>query len=408
MFNFNLQNRAFEELNAEQFRMIYFLNNTLSMVNEKHNTPNNDKVEMFNGYMMDKLGLSERQVQRLIKSIENSGFISVERATRKKSPNIITINSDMNCDMNCDKNVTLNKKDIRNNKDNNIKLEYNNNKNKNNFSTSTSLDMDENEKIDTNWECNNSNTSCDDELLDLVFSSGSGTGSNDGQVINDLKVIKMEGNKLKKENEMSDNGAIGMNAKSEMKWNVKQGSNNVAECGKENEMTTPLATAFNDKQDIPSKENVNNNSKLQDNCSIFKEDCPKTSLTPQIALHPPLSPIKGTGATKIIPMGSYATQEDWTQPEAQECPQIEFNYREWCEVMNKLMEYTPKVDDMDEFKTLLKKIDGMMQDLKGKVSQRQYNYNCKNIAAWFNSNSFDQDFDKICLAGDLKRKYNYN
>lgn len=91
MFNFKYQQRAFNELNAEQFRLVYFLNSTLSMTNKANNTPDNNKIEMFNGYMMDKLGLSERQVQRLIKSIENSGFISVERATRKKSPNIITL-----------------------------------------------------------------------------------------------------------------------------------------------------------------------------------------------------------------------------------------------------------------------------------------------------------------------------
>lgn len=398
MFNFKLYNAALEDANLtdKEFRMLCLFLNKSSM-------DKSDTIEMFNGFLMDKLDLHERWVKTLTKSLCEKGYLTKTVTGTRNNRNANTYT--LKCAEKCAEKCTPNKGHI-NNKNNNIKLEYNNNKN--NFSTSTSLDMDENEKIDTDEECNNSNTSCDDELFDMIFYSGSGTGSNDGQVINDLKVIKMEGNKLKKENAMSDNGAIGMNAKSEMKWNVKQGSNNVAECGKKNEMTTSLATAFNDKQDIPSKENVNNNSKLQDNCSIFKEDCPKTSLTPQIALHPPLSPINGTGATKIIPMGSYATQEDRTQPEAQECPQIEFNYREWCEVMNKLMEYTPKVDDMDEFKTLLKKIDGMMQDLKGKVSQRQYNYNCKNIVAWFNSNSFDQDFDKICLAGDLKRKYNYN
>ena len=147
MFNFNLQNRAFEELNAEQFRIIYFLNNTLSMVNEKHNTPDNNKIEMFNGYMMNKLGLCERQVQRLIKGLEKLGYINVERTIGRnaaKKPNIITLNvaenndindaiycalyenSAKNSDINADINVTLNKK--------NIKIKENNN----NTSTITS------------------------------------------------------------------------------------------------------------------------------------------------------------------------------------------------------------------------------------------------------------------------------
>lgn len=109
MFNFNLQKRAFDELNAEQFRLVYLLNNTLSMVNETTQNYHNNKIEMYNGYMMDKLGLSERQVQRLIKGLEQLGYITVKRATAKKSPNIITINCDKDCDKNGDKNVTLNK-----------------------------------------------------------------------------------------------------------------------------------------------------------------------------------------------------------------------------------------------------------------------------------------------------------
>lgn len=100
MFNFNLQNRAFEELNAEQFRFFYFLNNTLSMVNKTNNTPDNNTIEMFNGYMMDKLGFKERMVQYHIKALEQLGYITVVRPkgrNAKKQPNIITINDAINC-----------------------------------------------------------------------------------------------------------------------------------------------------------------------------------------------------------------------------------------------------------------------------------------------------------------------
>lgn len=137
MFNFKLQNKAFDELNAEQFRLFYFLNSTLSMVNKTNNTPLNESINMFNGYMMDKLGLSERQVQRLVKSLEDRGYISVESPSTKRQPNVIKIigannddengdnnsdtdddnNDDTDCDKNGDKNVTLNKELI---KDNNI------------------------------------------------------------------------------------------------------------------------------------------------------------------------------------------------------------------------------------------------------------------------------------------------
>lgn len=134
MFNFKFQQKAFEELNAEQFRIVYLLNSTLSMINKTNKTPKNHKLEIFNGYLMDKLGLSERQVQRLIKRLEQLNYITVERATRKNQPNIITLifeennatdctlsqnndkNDAINCDINCDKNVTLNKEEIKINK----------------------------------------------------------------------------------------------------------------------------------------------------------------------------------------------------------------------------------------------------------------------------------------------------
>ena len=165
MFNFNLQQKAFEELSAEQFRVVYFLNNTLSMVNESKKTPDNNKIEMFNGYLMDKLGLSERQVQRLIKRLEQLNYITVERATRKNQPNIITLNCDINNDINCDKNVTLNK----NTKENKI---YNITKDFSTYGNSTCSENDI-----TKW----------------------------------TKVFN-ENNNLK-ENEMSDNGTSVMNAK---------------------------------------------------------------------------------------------------------------------------------------------------------------------------------------------------
>ena len=100
MFNFNLQNKAFEELNAEQFRVVYFLNNTLSMVNKTNNTPNNNIIEMYKGYMMDKLGLSVRMLQYHIKTLEQLEYIKVVRPigrNARKQPNKITINNAIDC-----------------------------------------------------------------------------------------------------------------------------------------------------------------------------------------------------------------------------------------------------------------------------------------------------------------------
>ena len=135
MFNFKFQQRAFEELNAEQFRIVYLLNSTLSMINKTNKTPKNHKLEMFNSYLMDKLGLKERMVQYHIKTLEQKGYIKVKRPIGRnvsKQPNIITLNFEENnaidCTLNNDENnaindaincaidCTLNKEEIKINK----------------------------------------------------------------------------------------------------------------------------------------------------------------------------------------------------------------------------------------------------------------------------------------------------
>ena len=164
MFNFKFQQRAFEELNAEQFRIVYLLNSTLSMINKTNKTPKNHKLEMFNSYLMDKLGLKERMVQYHIKTLEQKGYIKVKRPIGRnvsKQPNIITLNFEENNAIDC----TLNK----NTKENKI---YNISKDFSTYSNSTCR-----EKDITKW----------------------------------TKVFN-ENNNLK-ENEMSDNGTSVMNAK---------------------------------------------------------------------------------------------------------------------------------------------------------------------------------------------------
>lgn len=195
MFNFKLQNKAFDELNAEQFRLFYFLNSTLSMVNKTNNTPLNESINMFNGYMMDKLGLSERQVQRLVKSLEDRGYISVESPSTKRQPNIITIigannddengdnnsdtdddnNGDTDCDKNGDKNVTLNKEPIK----------------------------------DNNQVLNNDKSSSDKVIEEVKYLDGDSVNSSKGD--SDASDSVNDETKQQKEmNEMSDNGAIGV------------------------------------------------------------------------------------------------------------------------------------------------------------------------------------------------------
>lgn len=256
MFNFNLQNKAFEELNAEQFKLVYFLNNTLSMVNKTNNTQNNNTIEMYNGYMMDKLGLSERQVQRLIKRLEQLEYITVERATRKNQPNIITlifeennatdctlsqnndINDAINYDKNCDKNVTLNKNKIKNNK-NNITTGILEHKDLERIVTEENKKEKNNKKEKLSYQ----------SLMDVKVSEP------------ENKIISFKN--MMKENEMSDNGTNVMNAIS--KQSERQAKENESSgCDKINEMTTSMATPNNisDTGTILQDTQVKNNESL--------------------------------------------------------------------------------------------------------------------------------------------------
>lgn len=171
MFNFNLQNRAFEELNAEQFRFFYFLNNTLSMVNKTNNTPDNNTMEMFNGYMMDKLGLKERMVQYHIKALEQLGYITVVRPkgrNAKKQPNIITINDAKNCVVS-DENANNATDEVKNDAINNAKnyaidCTLNKKENKNNINyIGYSKDINDSRRIVTEdkEKIKNKKESCD-------------------------------------------------------------------------------------------------------------------------------------------------------------------------------------------------------------------------------------------------------
>ena len=259
MFNFNLQNKAFEELNAEQFRFVYFLNNTLSMVNKTNNTPNNNTIEMYNGYMMDKLGLSVRMVQYHIKALEQLDYIKVVRPigrNARKQPNKITINNAINCAFS-ENNTNKTTNDAINNAINDaIDCTPNKNKiknNKNNNITTGILELkdlgpkvtEENKK-----EKNNKKEKLSDQSsMDVKVSEP------------ENKIISFK--KMMKENEMSDKGTNVMNAISEQSERQTK-ENESSGCDKINEMTTSMATPnnINDTDTILQDTQVTNNESL--------------------------------------------------------------------------------------------------------------------------------------------------
>ena len=120
MKNFEVINKALMdcELSDKAFRMFYLITNTM-------NINKTNQLEVFNGFLMDKLNLSERQVQRLMKEIVEKGYLVLVKSGSRKTKNgnvykICTNNCDKvcdkSCDNNCDKNVTLNKREIKEDK----------------------------------------------------------------------------------------------------------------------------------------------------------------------------------------------------------------------------------------------------------------------------------------------------
>ena len=118
MFNFTVMNEALKDKNVSdaEFRLLYLIVNNISM-------GETDTKEIYNGFLMDKLNKSERQIQRLTKSLADMGYIGKQTIGNKhyKNGNIYSlmgdvITSDIENDTDSDKKDTLynNKKENKN------------------------------------------------------------------------------------------------------------------------------------------------------------------------------------------------------------------------------------------------------------------------------------------------------
>lgn len=118
MFNFTVMNEALKDKNVSdaEFRLLYLIVNNISM-------GETDTKEIYNGFLMDKLNKSERQTQRLTKSLADKGYIGKQAIGNKhnKNGNIYSlvddvITSDIKSDTDSDKNDTLynNRKEEKN------------------------------------------------------------------------------------------------------------------------------------------------------------------------------------------------------------------------------------------------------------------------------------------------------
>lgn len=118
MINLSVLNKALTDRNVSdaEFRLLYMIANNISMGETV-------TKEIYNGFLMDKLNKSERQTQRLTKSLADKGYIGKQAIGNKhnKNGNIYSlvddvITSDIKSDTDSDKNDTLynNRKEEKN------------------------------------------------------------------------------------------------------------------------------------------------------------------------------------------------------------------------------------------------------------------------------------------------------
>ena len=368
-------------------------------------------------------GLPLRTLQRTLKKLIEKGVIlttfyndGVKMATYNKA-NEYKINLEVVYKL-CKKGVKMATEGCQNGAPSNNPISNNNNikKNNNNLSILELKDLGPKVTEENKKEKNNKKEKLSD------------------QSSIDVKVSEPDNKIFNKENEMSDKGTNGMNAKSEQSERQKK-ENESSGCDKINEMTTSKSGDQNkieDKVTSPkvspssnnndtidtSNSNVNANKasgdlknssmdklsnpidkmepdakevpqtefkrtsndgngrhkvqsgKVINGCSIFDENCPKP-YPPQIPPTPPFPLNKASGDLKNTSMEQLPTNEIKTRQNAPESPQIEFDEK-WYNETYALMDNFKTNEDLDELYTRFKQCNNkrMINDFKCKVWKR--------------------------------------
>ena len=378
MFNFSIFTKALTDntLSKNEFRVLCLMLNTSSF--KQSNT-----IEMYNGYIQDTLGISERNVRDITKSLELKDYIKKEVNTNShnRNANRYTILGTEKCAEKCAENCPPNNLDIKYNKNNNIKNI--------NIKTSDDGTLHENNKI-KNINIKTSEVTPDDGTLQ------------DKEVNNDLKL-----NDMKKENEMSDNGTNAMNAISEQRERQAR-ENESSESGTINEMTTSTPGNKNNTsreiQNIPVDKSkvINNDCNVQGVIPNAKDCAPAPATEEWKPIAWDEDAIFGSEEPQNVSVDKLSTNDDKTCQNAQECPQIEFNR----ERMLDLFKISAKETVLERFKEQLKEMDAYMQYLKMN-DHFTYEIYLKEIWSWWNNpmNVWNSDFDFICVGNSFKRKY---
>lgn len=407
MINLQLMNKAvFDvELTDKEFRALYLITNYAAL-------NNTNTVQIHNGWLMDKLNLCERQVRNITNGLDAKGYIKKEVTGTKKNKNANTytiideINDEIIDEIKLEKNCPL-KNNIKE-----IKKEYKNNININTIAIEK-VTTGNTDDVVCNEIANSTSNEVEPNKEDLT---ANGADSFNGSENNDYN------NKIEVRT-MSDNGP-------------KDNGNNVvipscdgnkqSSFDNEDKISTSTLSAMgitpsfrDDDLDILFPEDgqkktetdewlnsINDNGIIND--SIISDNCSNVLTPPQSCAAPPLkNEIEATGSDETDAVEQQPTDTIISEQDATGVANKAWDYKDWCDRMNKLQFISGFEDNIEEFKKQLQEMDELMQQLKQHGTPEQFKRACKNIHCWYGGNNWNMNLDFIEAAINLKNKYRY-
>lgn len=420
MINLKVMNAGLNGvLTPSEFMVLYIINNGINSQNEWK--------RIYLEMLSDLTGISSRQLKRVIISLVDKGFIEKKttQINKVKKSTVYRLNEDIVnkykegfddiCNTKLEENMSKMSHPMEINDAKNYAI--NDAKNCTPIEDKTDTKLEENVSKMSHLKeskeyknINNINNIINKKEKEQV-TTGTGTYSNtiDGIITSNEVMANQEpeGNGIfdlkNKENEMSDDGAIEMNAISEAERNDKQGRSNASEC----DNNKSLSSTFGINNIITSsQQGIKSSSVVVDsNGSIFSENCSNPN-TPPICAAPPLFPTTtfGAGTLEKDLMEQLPTQVNKNQQDEDKGANIEFNLPEWGKRMRELEFLTKVEDDYDEFKAELKEMDALMNEIKNNGEPQQYKRALIDLDCWFRSCNWD-NFEFNDEAWELKNKY---
>lgn len=406
MMNLKVMNAGLNGvLTPSEFMLLYVMNNGIN--------DDNEWKKFYLEMLSDLTGISTRQLKRVILSLEEKGFIEKRtvQVNRTKKSTTYRLNEDMINKLNEDLMDKTNTKLEENMSQMSHYKEYKNNIN-NNINKKEKETTGNTDDVVCNEIANSTSNEVETNKEDLTANGADNfNGSVDNNYNNEIEVRTMS------DNGQQDNGN-----------NVVIPScdgNKQSSLGNEDKNTSTLSAmgitpSFHDDDlDIlfPMKgqtetetdewlNSIDDNGNV--NSSIIKDNCFNVNTPPQSCAAPPLkNEIEATGSDETNAVEQLTTDTIISEQDATGVVNKAWDFKDWCDKMNKLQFISGIEEDIEEFKKQLKEIDELMQQMKQHGTPEQYRRACKNIYCWYSQNNWNMNLDFVEAAINLKNKYRY-